>query len=360
MEIAARSVTEQLMHKNRLQEYTQRSCIPMPIYQTVNEGHPHAPKFRSTVLVDGETFQSPRTFAHRKEAEQDVAKLALEAISRKTMDKSILQILQDTTFCKSILNEHAVKVNISKPTYSTSQSEGLLPIFVSSVTFDGKTYMGDAGRNKKEAEQRAARVVIKSILESSNTRTVMSQIIKSKERLYLATHTNSVSTTLESRNLALDVPVGNEASSFPVKAVQDTQETAELPCVALQSLPAQLAGMQTVSSEPKKSEEECSGDHNIQATVDMPLPNLAQGNLIAATFQSSDEFCHAQKDQVKDVAVLVGPSIQPVSSSNSKKRSKKKQKGASQLKQARTDVPVLSALPVINPLHGQDMLLEQS
>ncbi|RVW24910.1 putative mitochondrial protein [Vitis vinifera] len=78
---------EHLMHKNRLQEYTQRSAIPLPIYQTVNEGFQHAPKFRSTVLVDGATYTSPNTFSHRKAAEQDVARLALEFISKKIKDE---------------------------------------------------------------------------------------------------------------------------------------------------------------------------------------------------------------------------------------------------------------------------------
>ncbi|RVW24912.1 Double-stranded RNA-binding protein 4 [Vitis vinifera] len=72
--------------------------------------------------------------------------------------------LQDTVFCKSILNEFAVKMNLEKPTYTTVQPEGLLPVFVSSLVFNGVTYTGDAGRNKKEAEQLAARTVILSIL----------------------------------------------------------------------------------------------------------------------------------------------------------------------------------------------------
>lgn len=76
------------MHKNRLQEYTQRSGIPLPVYQTINEGGlPHAPKFRSKVLVDGVSYTSPNTFSHRKAAEQNVAKLALEGISLKIKEE---------------------------------------------------------------------------------------------------------------------------------------------------------------------------------------------------------------------------------------------------------------------------------
>lgn len=67
-------------------------------------------------------------------------------------------------FCKSILNEFAVKMNMEKPTYNTIRHEGQLPIFVSSLSFNGELYTGDPSKNKKEAEQLAARVVILSLL----------------------------------------------------------------------------------------------------------------------------------------------------------------------------------------------------
>ena len=78
---------EQLMYKNRLQEYVQRSAIQLPMYKTVNEGSQHAPKFRSTVVVDGQIYTSSNTFLQRKIAEQDVSKLALEHISKKIKDE---------------------------------------------------------------------------------------------------------------------------------------------------------------------------------------------------------------------------------------------------------------------------------
>ena len=54
-------------------------------------------------------------------------------------------------------------MSLEKPTYKTIQPEGLLPVFVSSLVFNGVTYTGEPGRNKKEAEQLAARAVILSI-----------------------------------------------------------------------------------------------------------------------------------------------------------------------------------------------------
>lgn len=67
-------------------------------------------------------------------------------------------------FCKSILIEFAVKMNMEKPTYNTIQHEKLLPVFTSSLAFNGVSYTGGAARNKKEAEQLAARAAILSLL----------------------------------------------------------------------------------------------------------------------------------------------------------------------------------------------------
>ncbi|XP_022728379.1 double-stranded RNA-binding protein 1-like isoform X2 [Durio zibethinus] len=177
---------EPLMYKNRLQEYTQRSSIPLPVYQTFNEGLLHAPRFRSSVIVDGICYVSGETFSHRKAAEQDVAKYALECITKKIKDEGCPLIPEDTVFCKSILNEFAVKMNLEMPTYNTIQFEGFLPLFVSSLVFNGVTYSGETGRNKKEAEQLAARAVIVSLLDDPRYGTFLPEIIESKSKLYVA------------------------------------------------------------------------------------------------------------------------------------------------------------------------------
>ncbi|KAJ6867399.1 double-stranded RNA-binding protein 4-like isoform X1 [Populus alba x Populus x berolinensis] len=221
---------DNLMYKNRLQEYTQKSSLQLPVYQTFNEGPAHMPRFRSTVWVDGARYRSQRTFLHRKAAEQDVANLALESILNRVKDEGCPLLLGvcekianyilpkinqgeygiaqlehcvvtrmlilllpcplfscvDTVFCKSILNEFAVKVNWEKPTYNTVQSPGLLPVFISTLVFDGVSYTGDGGRNKKEAEQLAARAVILSLLGNSGSSKILYEIIKSKSKLYAA------------------------------------------------------------------------------------------------------------------------------------------------------------------------------
>ncbi|KAF5942911.1 hypothetical protein HYC85_020553 [Camellia sinensis] len=77
---------ELAMYKNPLQEYTQKSSIPLPVYETIIEGGvPHEPRFRSTVRVDGASYTSHDVFSQRKAAEQDVAKVALDGITQKIL-----------------------------------------------------------------------------------------------------------------------------------------------------------------------------------------------------------------------------------------------------------------------------------
>ncbi|KAL6960891.1 hypothetical protein U1Q18_038656 [Sarracenia purpurea var. burkii] len=179
---------EYLSPKNRLQEYTQKSGLPFPKYQTTNEGDQRGPRFKSSVLVDKSWYTTPVTFPNRKAAEQDAARVALCDVTQKIKDEGCALIHKDTTFCKSILNEYAVKMNLDKPTYTTTQSEGMLPVFISSLVFNGVTYTGEAGRNKKEAEQLAAKDVILSILGISGSGSVIVEIIMTKFKLYAALH----------------------------------------------------------------------------------------------------------------------------------------------------------------------------
>ncbi|OIS99277.1 PREDICTED: double-stranded RNA-binding protein 8-like [Nicotiana attenuata] len=172
-------------YKNRLQEFTQRSSLDRPVYHTVNEGSQHAPLFRSSVLVDRFWYTSPSTFSQLKAAEQDAAKVALTGVKEKMKHEGCPLIREDTVFCKSILNEYAVKMKLEKPIYHTVQPEGLLPVFKSTAVFNGNQYMGETGKNKKEAEQMAARAAVMSILETDSG-TMMLEIIKSKRKLYVA------------------------------------------------------------------------------------------------------------------------------------------------------------------------------
>ncbi|XP_019154494.1 PREDICTED: uncharacterized protein LOC109151046 [Ipomoea nil] len=173
-------------HKSLLQQYAQKARLPLPEYAIVNEGYPHAPQFRGTVSVGGEKYTSPNTFAHRKAAEQDAARHAMESmppITKKEELQLLNNIHEDKMFCKSILNELVMKISVENPTYHTVQPDASAHAFKSTVVFNGCSYIGEAGRSKKEAERLAARAVIASLLESEH-KTILSEIIQSKVKLY--------------------------------------------------------------------------------------------------------------------------------------------------------------------------------
>ncbi|KAH9614961.1 hypothetical protein KSS87_014116 [Heliosperma pusillum] len=233
---------EHLVYKNRLQEFAQRANLPLPAYHTVSEQEPReSPRFRSTVEVDGKKYTSLKTFATRKAAEQDVAKLALEGISKsikncassKTVDGGFPRIhercltglgkvvnritimFQDRTFSKSILNEFAAKKKLGTPTYETVRLESVVPLFVSSLVFDGVKYTGEPSVTKKEAEQFAARAVILSVLAKSGVETLLSEIVKSKAKFISAVYEHSKVNTSVSH-----LPnSGNDVGTYAIKEI---------------------------------------------------------------------------------------------------------------------------------------------
>ncbi|KAL4613986.1 hypothetical protein ACB092_07G022200 [Castanea dentata] len=81
-------------------------------------------------------------------------------------------------------------MNLGKPTYITVKLEqaGFLPVFMSTLVFNGLYHTGELGRSKKEAEQLATRAVIIFLLGNSRSGMVLSEIIKSKDKLYAALH----------------------------------------------------------------------------------------------------------------------------------------------------------------------------
>ncbi|XP_026400072.1 double-stranded RNA-binding protein 4-like [Papaver somniferum] len=140
-------------YKNCLITYAQQSAVALPVYETIHGG------FRCTVYLDGEAYRSVNTFGNPEDAEQDASKLALESIAEKIKEECIAIINKDSVYCKSILDEYAAKMKLPLPTYTTTRLE--LLTFISSVVFDGKTYIGHLSKYKKDAEQLA---VINSIL----------------------------------------------------------------------------------------------------------------------------------------------------------------------------------------------------
>ncbi|KAL5826317.1 hypothetical protein ACOSQ4_018114 [Xanthoceras sorbifolium] len=151
-----------LMHKNRLQEYSQRSLTALPLYQTINGGFQHAPEFRSTLMVDGETYTSSNTFSHRKAAEQNVAKLALECILKKIKNE---ECSPKPLMHKNRLQEYTQRSLSALPLYQTI-NEGFqhAPEFRSTVMVDGETYTSsNTFSHRKAAEQDVAKLALECI-----------------------------------------------------------------------------------------------------------------------------------------------------------------------------------------------------
>ncbi|KAJ0989108.1 hypothetical protein J5N97_007464 [Dioscorea zingiberensis] len=347
MEFVPARNPEQFTHKNKLQEHAQKSAIPLPVYHTTCEGTQHAPRFRSVVVIDGVEFVSSGMFSNRKEAEQDVARVALEGIYSKTKQDGIHLIYHDKIFCKSILNEYATKVNLNRPIYTTVQSESLIPMFVSTLVFGGKSYTGGAGKNKKEAEQLAARAAIEFILSSSDTRTLMSQIIKSKSRLYATicgtnnsvnagligcteAHASSRTVTGEEFHATMEnnkLPTGHNSEAFP----SCQHINVEVSC----SVPPELKN--------PIEEFQCGGNPELSGT-DPSVPDSTQGGPLSGFVTNGLELTPTESySQLSDQAIAsasnstVPDDSQVMSASHSKKRSRKKRNKGEMAKRTRTD-----------------------
>ncbi|XP_058186093.1 double-stranded RNA-binding protein 4-like [Rhododendron vialii] len=295
---------ERQLYKNRLQEYTQRLGLPFPVYQTTNEGFQHAPRFRSTVLVDGSSYTSTDTFLQRKAAEQDASRVALDELTPKMKDEGRRLICKDTVFCKSILNEYAVKMNLEMPTYTTIQPGGVLPVFVSNLVFNGATYTGDLAKSKKEAEQLAARVVIQSIMGNSDSGTTMSEIIKCKFKLYAPS-----SEVTDSNNAHNDF--------MPVSV-----------------MPAAVNSGDSLGFPLSKGKElEGTGCTNSMPTTASPKTLSGKLRNVPATFESFHEFKKPKfvpsSEAITPPIVFVPPVLEQslgVGSSSAKKRNRKNKK----------------------------------
>ncbi|CAK7349614.1 unnamed protein product [Dovyalis caffra] len=133
-----KDVPELVLYKNNLQEHAQKLELPFPVYHTTNEGFHHAPKFRSSVLVDGTTYESRLTFSHRKEPERvlqnllssEVAKSRKEAeqLAAQTAIQTLLGCGSDSGVLRQIINSKVklCSANAKAPRCKQNNSSGNL------------------------------------------------------------------------------------------------------------------------------------------------------------------------------------------------------------------------------------------
>lgn len=170
MDEQLQSVSNCYVFKSRLQEYAQKAGLTTPIYHTIKEGPSHQPLFRSTVVVNDESYHSLTGFLNRKAAEQSAAEIALIEIAKSgATDKSVSHPVHETGLCKNLLQEYAQKMNYAIPSYICSKDEkkGRESPFSCTVDIGGIKYTGAAAKTKKEAELKAAKTALLAIKMSA-------------------------------------------------------------------------------------------------------------------------------------------------------------------------------------------------
>ncbi|GFZ20457.1 dsRNA-binding protein 2 [Actinidia rufa] len=173
------------MYKNQLQELAQRSCFNLPSYMCVREGPDHAPRFKSTVNFNGETFESPHYFSTLRQAEHAAAEVALHSLSHCGPSHSLAaRILDETGVYKNLLQEIAQRVGAPLPQYSTYRSGlGHQPIFTGMMELAGIIFTGEPAKNKKQAEKNAAMAAWTSLKQLAQQDATLSSEAENSDEL---------------------------------------------------------------------------------------------------------------------------------------------------------------------------------
>ncbi|KAI3737347.1 hypothetical protein L2E82_27345 [Cichorium intybus] len=168
--INSQGVSNCYVFKSRLQEYAQKAGLTTPIYHTIKEGPSHQPLFRSSVVLNDESYHSLTGFLNRKAAEQSAAEIALIEIAKSgATDKSVSHPVHETGLCKNLLQEYAQKMNYAIPSYICTKDEkkGRESPFSCTVDIGGIKYIGTSAKTKKEAELKAAKTALLAIQMSA-------------------------------------------------------------------------------------------------------------------------------------------------------------------------------------------------
>uniref|UniRef100_A0A7N0UWP9 DRBM domain-containing protein n=1 Tax=Kalanchoe fedtschenkoi TaxID=63787 RepID=A0A7N0UWP9_KALFE len=143
------------MYKNKLQNLVMKKGYTLPVYTFEREGPLHDSRFKSKVIVNGQTYESPDSFRTLKESEHAAAKIALFSLLPHESQEFSL----DNSFFKNLLQEFTQKSGLELPTYDTTGfGVSHMPTFVSTVVVGGKTFIGEEAKTKKLAEINAAKL----------------------------------------------------------------------------------------------------------------------------------------------------------------------------------------------------------
>ncbi|XP_044345903.1 double-stranded RNA-binding protein 1 [Triticum aestivum] len=85
----------QVPYKWQLQDYAQKRQKDLPLYHTIQSGPLHQPMFRSTVTIDGRTFENPQDHNTKKKAESAAAAAALMALADQAKPREKMLLNQE-------------------------------------------------------------------------------------------------------------------------------------------------------------------------------------------------------------------------------------------------------------------------
>ncbi|GAU41104.1 hypothetical protein TSUD_139730 [Trifolium subterraneum] len=186
--LKAYGVSNWYVFKCRLQDYAHKAGLPNPVYETINEGPPHEPSFRSTVVVNGVQYDSFGSFFNRKDADGSAAEVALVELGISgAVKRPFTRPHDETGLCKNLLRRYAQKMNYAMPTYQCKMDDRPgRPSFSCTVDIGGILYTGRSSKTKKEAEIEAAKTALlntnTNVFQSSQDQFGPLTVIPSRKR----------------------------------------------------------------------------------------------------------------------------------------------------------------------------------
>ncbi|KAL5228301.1 hypothetical protein ABZP36_016566 [Zizania latifolia] len=278
----------QLPSKNQLQIYAQKKNKQLPVYETIREGPPHACMFKSVVTVDGKAFESPQYCHTIKEAESTAAKLALMSLPQ---EESSTEQVPSMSY-KNLLQELAQKQGLSLPVYNTiSDGSVHVPIFKSTVKFQGESFQGEPGNSKKQAELNAAKLAFQHF--EDRRKNVLSSTVLTGAHLEQGTVGLS----------AGQVKIAQPAFSVPQASTMTSHSTSGARAHLEQETVSLSAGQQVKLAQPVFSVPQASTvtSHNMSDAIERDYQSLGSSNPlhISDTTKSPDEHiksCESKKD----------------------------------------------------------------
>ncbi|XBI29292.1 hypothetical protein VPH35_053311 [Triticum aestivum] len=296
----------QINHKLQLQMYAQKRGKQLPWYDRIQEGPSHAPRFKSIVTIDGQTFESPQYCHTIKEAEYAAANLALVSLAQE------VQGMQYT----NPRHELAEKEGSSLPVCNTS-SDNLKNSSISKSTVHtlGESFQEGPGNTKKQKQMMVAPFQPSKDIGSQmqqGTETLTEQEVKTVEsdssfpQVSMGTsdgQNDSNATEHDSCSVGsrIDLPVADKTQSLdePIKSgsmenvkpaapepsikaevIDLTQECRSPPLVSVP--PTDMLNLVATTKPSTEAEVMDVAEPSAEAEVDVPEPSIkAEGMDVA-------------------------------------------------------------------------------